>query len=62
VATSPSYRVLGMRRGEQEGFLSFRVVVPEAAAFGVAASPLIDREQSCGGSGVRETPLASSQA
>ena len=32
VATAPSHRVLAMRRGEQEGFLTFRVVVPEAAA------------------------------
>ena len=32
VATAPSHRVLAMRRGEQEGFLSFRVAVPEAAA------------------------------
>ena len=33
VATAPSHRVLAMRRGEQEGLLSFRVVVPEPAAF-----------------------------
>ncbi len=33
VSTAPSHRVLAMRRGEQEGFLSFRVVVPEASAF-----------------------------
>ncbi len=32
VGTAPSHRVLAMRRGEQEGFLTFRVVVPEAAA------------------------------
>jgi len=32
VATAPSHRVLAMRRGEQEDFLTFRVVVPEAAA------------------------------
>jgi uncharacterized protein len=32
VATAPSHRVLAMRRGEQESFLTFRVVVPEAAA------------------------------
>ena len=32
VATAPSHRVLAMRRGEQEGFLTFRVVVPEQAA------------------------------
>jgi uncharacterized protein len=32
VATAPSHRVLAMRRGEQEGFLTFRVVVPEATA------------------------------
>ncbi|MCH8040171.1 MAG: RNA-binding transcriptional accessory protein [Nitrospinae bacterium] len=32
VATAPSHRVLAMRRGEQEGFLNFRVVVPEPAA------------------------------
>ena len=32
VATAPSHRVLAMRRGEQEGFLIFRVVVPESTA------------------------------
>jgi uncharacterized protein len=32
VATAPSHRLLAMRRGEQEGFLTFRVVAPEAAA------------------------------
>jgi uncharacterized protein len=32
VATAPSHRVLAMRRGEQEGFLTFRVLVPEPAA------------------------------
>ncbi|WP_447968028.1 Tex family protein [Nitrospira sp. M1] len=32
VATAPSHRVLAMRRGEQEGYLTFRVIVPEAAA------------------------------
>ncbi|MEE9232139.1 MAG: Tex-like N-terminal domain-containing protein, partial [Nitrospirales bacterium] len=32
VATAPSHRVLAMRRGEQEGFLTVRVVVPELAA------------------------------
>jgi uncharacterized protein len=32
VETAPSHRVLAMRRGEQEGFLTFRVSVPEAAA------------------------------
>jgi len=32
VATAPSHRVLAMRRGEQEGLLVFRVVVPEVNA------------------------------
>ena len=32
VATTPSHRVLAMRRGEQEGYLTFRVVVSESAA------------------------------
>lgn len=32
VATAPSHRVLAMRRGEQEGLLTFRVIVPEQAA------------------------------
>jgi uncharacterized protein len=32
VATALSHRVLAMRRGEQEGFLTFRVVVPEQQA------------------------------
>jgi uncharacterized protein len=32
VATTPSHRVLAMRRGEQEGFLILRVSVPEPTA------------------------------
>ena len=32
VAKAPSHRVLAMRRGETEGFLTFRVMVPEAEA------------------------------
>ncbi|HBP87150.1 MAG TPA: RNA-binding transcriptional accessory protein, partial [Nitrospiraceae bacterium] len=32
VAKAPSHRVLAMRRGETEGFLTFRVVVPEPEA------------------------------
>ena len=32
VAKAPSHRVLAMRRGEQEGFLTFRVLVPEPEA------------------------------
>ena len=32
VATAPSHHVLAMRRGEQEGFLTFHVEVPESAA------------------------------
>lgn len=32
VAKAPSHRVLAMRRGETEGFLSFRVLVPESDA------------------------------
>jgi len=32
VATAPSHRVLAMRRGEQEEFLSLRIIVPEPAA------------------------------
>ena len=35
VATAPSHRVLAMRRGEQEGFLSFRIIVPEATALSI---------------------------
>ena len=35
VATAPSHRVLAMRRGEQEEFLSLRIVVPEQTALSV---------------------------
>ena len=35
VATAPSHRVLAMRRGEQEGFLTFRVMVSEQAALAI---------------------------
>ncbi len=35
MATAPSHRVLAMRRGEQEGFLTFRVMVSEQAAHAI---------------------------
>ncbi len=35
VATAPSHRVLAMRRGEQEGYLTFRVVVSEPEALAI---------------------------
>ncbi|WP_447965432.1 Tex family protein [Nitrospira sp. Ecomares 2.1] len=35
VAKAPSHRVLAMRRGEVEGFLTFRVLVPEAEALSI---------------------------
>lgn len=35
VATAPSHRVLAMRRGEKEGYLVFRVVLPEDKALGI---------------------------
>ncbi len=41
VATAPSHRVLAMRRGEQEGFLTFRVVVSEAAALALLSGVFV---------------------
>ncbi len=35
VAKAPSHRVLAMRRGETEGFLTFRVTVPESEALSI---------------------------
>ena len=35
IGTAPSHRVLAMRRGEQEGFLSLRVVVSEPEALAI---------------------------
>lgn len=35
VAKAPSHRVLAMRRGEQEGFLTVRVLVPETEALSI---------------------------
>ncbi|MBA3612335.1 MAG: RNA-binding transcriptional accessory protein [Nitrospirales bacterium] len=35
VAKAPSHRVLAMRRGETEGFLTFRVLVPEVEALSI---------------------------
>ncbi|MEO8325588.1 MAG: Tex family protein [Nitrospirota bacterium] len=35
VAKAPSHRVLAMRRGEVEGFLTFRVLVPEVEALSI---------------------------
>ena len=37
VSTAPSHRVLAMRRGEQEGFLTLRVVIPEPIALSLLA-------------------------
>jgi len=38
VATAPSHRILAMRRGENEGFLTLRVIVPEDEAFAILDS------------------------
>ncbi|HOK96329.1 MAG TPA: Tex-like N-terminal domain-containing protein, partial [Anaerohalosphaeraceae bacterium] len=35
VASAPSHRILAMRRGEKEGFLTLRIAVPQEAALGI---------------------------
>ncbi len=52
VATAPSHRVLAMRRGEQEGFLTFRVIVSEPAALAILSRLFV---KGCGQTSVQVT-------
>ena len=40
VATAPSHRILAMRRGEKEGFLTLRVIPPEEEALALLEAPV----------------------
>jgi len=44
VAKAPSHRILAMRRGEREGFLSLRIAPPEEEALGMLESLFIEGE------------------
>jgi uncharacterized protein len=44
VATAPSHRILAMRRGEREGFLSLRIAPPEEEALPVLESLFVKGE------------------
>jgi uncharacterized protein len=47
VASAPSHRVLAMRRGEKEGFLTLRIEVPEDQAFGVLRTLFVKNSSPC---------------
>jgi uncharacterized protein len=44
VAKAPSHRILAMRRGEREGFLSLRIAPPEEEALGILESLFVKGE------------------
>ncbi len=44
VSAAPSHRILAMRRGEKEGFLSLRVIPPEEDAFAILESLFVKGE------------------
>ena len=44
VVKAPSHRILAMRRGEREGFLSLRIVPPEDEALGILESLFVNGE------------------
>ena len=54
VSTAPSHRILAMRRGEKEGFLSLRVTPPEEDAFAILESLFVKGE----GSSSRQVKMA----
>lgn len=45
VKTAPSHRVLAMRRGENEGFLMLRIVVPEAEAMSILNEIFVKKDK-----------------
>lgn len=47
VAQAPSHRVLAMRRGEKEGFLTLRIEVPEDQAFAILRTLFVKNESPC---------------
>lgn len=47
VSKAPSHRVLAMRRGEKEGFLMLRVVVPEEQAFSMLEEMFVKGAGAC---------------
>jgi uncharacterized protein len=47
VSSAPSHRILAMRRGEKEGFLTLRIVVPEDAAMGILRTLFIRNNSPC---------------
>jgi protein Tex len=47
VATAPSHRVLAMRRGEKEGFLTLRIEVPQDQAFAILHTLFVKNSGPC---------------
>ena len=47
VPTAPSHRILAMRRGEKEGYLTLRVIVPEEKAIDILRSLFIKNNSPC---------------
>lgn len=47
VSSAPSHRILAMRRGEKEGFLTLRIAVPEEAALGILRTLFVRNTSPC---------------
>jgi len=47
VASAPSHRVLAMRRGEKEGFLTLRIEVPQDQAFAILHTLFVKNSSPC---------------
>jgi len=47
VASAPSHRILAMRRGEKEGFLTLRIAVPQEAALGILRTLFVRNNSPC---------------
>ncbi len=47
VASAPSHRVLAMRRGEKEGFLTLRIEVPQDQAFAILRTLFVKNGNPC---------------
>ncbi|MHC5082531.1 MAG: Tex family protein [Planctomycetota bacterium] len=47
VSSAPSHRVLAMRRGEKEGFLTMRIIVPDDEALGILRTLFVKNSGPC---------------
>ena len=56
VATAPSHRVLAMRRGENEGFLTLRIAPPEEEALRLLEAQFVTGQRPCRRAGQGSRP------